>query len=781
MINPNNPDYTNTPVSPKRPKFDYRLRDNNVPPLVSIVTPFYNTGEIFYETAQSIFNQSFQQWEWLIINDGSSNPEALRILDEFRSIDPRVKVIDHPENFGLSAARNTGYKRCSTKYIIYLDSDDLIEPKTIELYYWFLETNMNVCFVNSFSVGFGEKNYLWARGFFDNEKNLQENFIDNTALIRKSIIEKLGGFDESIKFGAEDWDFWIKAANEGYWGVTIPEYLKWYRTRVDHSDRWLNLKIENIEKIKVNFNLKYMNAFKEFPVIKKLQRQHFTPVNLDISNVNLLEKKNKNVLLILPYLVVGGADRYIFDLVSLLVEEGWNVSIVTTVPSENTFYAKFCELTCDIFILPNFLGIHEFPKFISYLINSRDFDLVMVQNSLIGYLILPFLKYNFPNVRFIDLTHTVTTEWLCGGYPRLSVLYQGFLDTHITISHQIRDWMVGSGVAPEKIKVLHWGIDTTLWKQDPEVRARLRKELGIDEDIPIIVYNARLVEGKQPDIFFNVILSLSKKGLIFKTIVIGDGPFYKWLEESILKASLSKRILLLGQLELDQVRNWLSIGDIIFLPSRQEGIPLVFFEGMAMQLVPVGANLGGTEELVSSDCGILIDRSSLSSEEEVAVYVAALEKLILNKDLLLRMKRNCLDKIERRFSKTSMREALLEIIKFVETTPKSKPTPDDYYQILQQVSIDYFQLQSEANEIWSAKETLRNELMRITQESQEVAQKNFWMMPPVSASTYLYFAVRALVYPLYKKLPFSFQTHISKLKNGIKNLLVAEKRNGEVM
>ena len=68
--------------------------------LLSIVTPFFNTGREFAETAHSVFGQSFQQWEWIIVNDASSQPVSLAILEMFRCCDPRVRVIVNTRNFG---------------------------------------------------------------------------------------------------------------------------------------------------------------------------------------------------------------------------------------------------------------------------------------------------------------------------------------------------------------------------------------------------------------------------------------------------------------------------------------------------------------------------------------------------------------------------------------------------------------------------------------------------------------------------------------------------------
>jgi len=168
---------------------------------MSVITPFYNTGRVFYETAKSILKQSFQQWEWLIINDASTDEDALQILEEFRNKDSRVRVIDHKKNSGLSAARNTGFKNAKTKYVLFIDSDDMIEPTTVEIWLWFLESYPEFSFVNGYIVGFDAQQYLWANGFESGEKFLKENLTQPTFLVRKEVFEITGGFDETNRGG----------------------------------------------------------------------------------------------------------------------------------------------------------------------------------------------------------------------------------------------------------------------------------------------------------------------------------------------------------------------------------------------------------------------------------------------------------------------------------------------------------------------------------------------------------------------------------------------------
>ena len=180
-------DFANTPASAQRPMSIYAPADATSEPKVTFLTPFYNTGAIFHETARSVFQQSFQQWEWLIINDGSHMPEAVAVLAEYRQRDPRIQVLDHAQNQGLSAARNTGFRAARTPYVVQLDSDDLLEPTAVEKWLWFLESYPEYAFVRGYSVGFGAQEYLWRKGFHDGPAFLEENLVPPTSMIRSMI------------------------------------------------------------------------------------------------------------------------------------------------------------------------------------------------------------------------------------------------------------------------------------------------------------------------------------------------------------------------------------------------------------------------------------------------------------------------------------------------------------------------------------------------------------------------------------------------------------------
>ena len=231
------PDYfTQTPAH-KKTNFTYAIADGHVTPEISIITAFFNTGAIFLETVSSVLNQSFQNFEWLIINDGSSDPASLQLLSELLKKDPRIKVIHNEENVGLPASRNVGIGVAKGNFLFFIDSDDLLDPTAIEKFWLFLKVNTEFSFCTSWHTGFGTENYLWRKGFEHGKAFIERNYVQPTFMARKSLFSHLQ-FDGKIRYGFEDWDFWLNCASHGHWGYSIQEFLYWYRKTGDAAAKW---------------------------------------------------------------------------------------------------------------------------------------------------------------------------------------------------------------------------------------------------------------------------------------------------------------------------------------------------------------------------------------------------------------------------------------------------------------------------------------------------------------------------------------------------------------
>jgi len=655
-------DYINTPASDSRPEYNYLIKNTDNSVCVSIITPFYNISELFHETAKSILNQSMQNYEWIIINDGSSDPRSINILNEYRNKTNRIRVVDHELNLGLSAARNTGFREAQTEYVVQLDGDDLLEPTTIEKWYWYLESHPQTPFVNSYSIGFGDKCYLWNRGFETGKAFLEENQVPAFAMIRRSVHKLVGGYDETIKEGLEDWDFWLRCANKNLWGKTINEFHSWYRRRGEPSDRWAALKSDRVALMREQFQKKYSRLWKgSFPTEKKIVNKPYTQIRVNTSSTGVMAKIKPRLILIIPWMTVGGADKFNIDLISQLGVQGWEITVVATLAGDQSWMGMFTRITPDVFVLPNFLEPIDYPRFLQHLVISRNADVVMVSHSEWGYRLLPFLRSHCPDVVLVDYCHIEEESWNNGGYPRYSLQYQEILDLTLVSSIHLKNWMESRGANNDKVIVCTTNVDPNRWKPSNKSKAFTKKNLGLIEDRPVILFAARMVPQKQPRVLAETLRRLRDRGVSFIALVVGGGIEENWFKEFVLQHNLASEVLILGQQSNETVARLLDSADVFFLPSLNEGIAITLYEAMAAGVAIVGADVGGQAELVTKECGFLIKPTTV--EEDAIQYVNIIQSLLSDPSNLRTMGDAGRKRIESHFSLQIMGEKIDKLLK----------------------------------------------------------------------------------------------------------------------
>ena len=197
---------------------------------ISVIIPCYNSGDYLMDAIESVFNSTYNHFEIVIIDDGSTDPKTLKLLD---SLDKNIKVIKQ-KNKGPAGARNTGVKNSNGEILLFLDSDNMIKPNYINKALTVFE-NDKVGVVYGNPDFFGDK-VTDLRNFthdtFNLDKMLVGNYIDMCAFVRKKTWEEVGGFDESLLvFGFEDWEFWIRIGETKWLFQHINEPLFNYRIR----------------------------------------------------------------------------------------------------------------------------------------------------------------------------------------------------------------------------------------------------------------------------------------------------------------------------------------------------------------------------------------------------------------------------------------------------------------------------------------------------------------------------------------------------------------------
>ena len=213
-------------------------------PLVSIVTPFYNAERDFMQTYYCVVNQSMEAFEWIIVDDGSSRPAAVSMLEEFEKKDARIRVI-RQKNQGQSVAKNNGIKNSRADIIAFLDADDLIEPFYLETLYKALEKHQGASWSYTDLVGFGSQKYIWCKPFSAGRMTFNNTLV-NAALFRKKDLEEVGCFPEKWKHYDEDWALYLKLLGAGKYPVHVPVIGFWYR----RSDTGMQQTVRKNEKLR---------------------------------------------------------------------------------------------------------------------------------------------------------------------------------------------------------------------------------------------------------------------------------------------------------------------------------------------------------------------------------------------------------------------------------------------------------------------------------------------------------------------------------------------------
>jgi glycosyltransferase involved in cell wall biosynthesis len=236
-------------------------------PLVSVIIPCYNNGRYLSEAIESVLGQTWRCIEIIVIDDGSS--------DDTESVAARYTgriVFRKQRNQGASVARNLGIQVSRGSYLQFLDADDLLERRKIEHHVRYLEEHADV------GIVYGDARYFtdedpnlrlcslvgdnlpwqaedqWIENSWAAPGTMVEKFLDrnllpvNTALVRRSVVEQAGAWDEQLR-AVEDWELWLRYAAKGvkYQFLKGEETLALIRSRLDSTSRDLKRNLQAMQ------------------------------------------------------------------------------------------------------------------------------------------------------------------------------------------------------------------------------------------------------------------------------------------------------------------------------------------------------------------------------------------------------------------------------------------------------------------------------------------------------------------------------------------------------
>lgn len=651
-------------------KLNRKAVNERIKPLVTIVTPFYNAGDYFEETYNSVINQTFPWYEWIIVDDGSTDKNSLDVLERYAKTDSRITVI-HQNNGGLACARNTGFSAATTEMIVPLDADDLIAPTFLDYLYWALKNNPDAAWAYCDTVGFSGMEYIWKKRF--NATTMKsENLLVATAMIRKKAYNLIGGYKVEKSSYNEDWRFWLEMLSEHQYPVHVNANLFWYRrqdtsmlseVKNDKQKSKMNHQIISNAQKKVDTKVKAI----EYPEdLGKKDMIYKYPVECgEDSFINVANNTDtKNILWLIPWFSLGGADKFNLDAIAGLTEKGYKNIVVCTKQSPNEWMSKFERISDEIYSLPDFMSIENYPEFITYIIKSRNIDEIIVSNSSEGYALLPFLRQLYPEIPIIDYVHMEEWYWHGGGYARTSGCHAGLVDKTFVCNSSTRKVMVDFfGSDNMRTECLHIGVDDEYFDPLKEEGGYLHQTLGLGEKTKIILYPCRICEQKRPYMMLDIAEYVKKKYSDVAVVVVGEGPDLEGIKKSIIKRKLNNTVYCIGT--SDKMRKCYKDSDLLLVCSLQEGLTLTTYEACSMGVPVVSSDVGGQRDLVSSANGFLIDvpleeqkGNQKWSDNEVRQFGDAIISILSDTNKAKELGDNGRREIVEKFSITKMVEKL---------------------------------------------------------------------------------------------------------------------------
>ena len=207
-------------------------------PQVSVIVPCFNSEDTVADTLDSLLDQTFQDWEAVVVNDASTDGSP-GIVRAYATRDGRFKVLDHAANRGLAASRNTGIREAAGSYVLFLDADDLLTPGALSMMFGMARSRTECAGVYGNWLALHSEGATFAIDAADESRVTYEalctsgQFPVMTAMVDAGVVREFGlEFDESMR-RCEDWDFWIRLYRCGCRLAHLDECVAMYRENPD--------------------------------------------------------------------------------------------------------------------------------------------------------------------------------------------------------------------------------------------------------------------------------------------------------------------------------------------------------------------------------------------------------------------------------------------------------------------------------------------------------------------------------------------------------------------
>jgi glycosyltransferase involved in cell wall biosynthesis len=328
--------------------------------------------------------------------------------------------------------------------------------------------------------------------------------------------------------------------------------------------------------------------------------------------------ERKRAALITPHLGPGGAESVLYDIASALCSKHLETLLLATQSRDDRWRAKWQARVDHTYDLAQVVPPERMVAALCSVISNWRCDYLIVQNSLYGYAVLPHIRKLLPEIKIVDVIHSVDESWdQIGSTAGVGAE----IHLRVAMSEAARHRLFALGAPEEKILEVRNGVDLERFQPAPLNTSSTKN----------ILFATRLDPVKRPLLVADIAKELAKlrPQRDFRFSIAGDGPEKERFERRVNKLGLDAVFDFRGHIA--DLAPMYAAADVVILPSRSEGVPLVVLEALASARCVIASNVGSIPEVLDSSCGILIQHP------DAAEFARSIDLLLNQPELRERM------------------------------------------------------------------------------------------------------------------------------------------------
>jgi glycosyltransferase involved in cell wall biosynthesis len=558
-------------------------------PLVSVVIPCFNYGRSLRDAVESVLAQTWEDLEVIVVEGGSTDADSLAAVRELEAAGlPRTAFLYRDQRHLVGDNRNYGISRARGRYIVCLDPDDELERVYLEVAL-FLAEAYGLDLVYPSVQCFGESDVTWFVGDTSFADMLRGNSIPTVALFRRSAWVEAGGFRDwgtGASHVPEDWAFWTRLVGMGYRTKAIHQPLMRYHVHAGSLSATSLAGLDEYRPIIQAANADLLEGLTTLPYEPEMRESQQAYGNLLARGPSGTGKGS--VLIAMPYATVGGAERLMASLAESLQEDGHRAIVVTTSTlPENTpdGLSVFRAFTRHVYALPDlFVERQQQESYLLFLLRRYQVETILIVGSRLVYELLPEIRRTTPGIGVVDQLFNAV------GHTPSHAEFAPFIDLAVVPSMDLKRQLEVDWKATADVSVIPHAVHV---RDVPVEHAQASVEPAAGR--PAIGYFGRWSEEKGPDLFVEVCRAVAQEADA-AFIMTGDGPMHDEVTALIARYGLRSRVRTLGF--VSDAAPVIAGVDVVVVPSRLDGMPLVILEAMALGKPIVASAVGSIPEVI---------------------------------------------------------------------------------------------------------------------------------------------------------------------------------------